>query len=423
MILQQSNRSTCQEKLIHELQLLLKKIRFELHTPDPHARQGSSIVQLANFLLSYGRELNASDVHIEPQEKDIRLRYRIDGLLWECPVHIPSKIGDNLTSRFKVMGGMDSAQKTRPLDGSISFESKEGTLDIRVSTIPSIYGETIVLRLMDLEERLLRMEELGFTPTNLSAVRKLIHRPSGLVILAGPMNSGKTTTLYAALSELNKTSSSLMTLEDPIERKIAGITQVQVNEKAGLDYIAGLRAVLRQDAEKILLGEIRDAKTAQMAVRIALTGHLLMTSIHASTSVSVIYRLLEMDVEPYLLAETLEGVIGQRLVRRVAPAAPLDSAKMKSEAADLPIKDSLVQYEGRIALQEVLVVSDEIRELILMRAPRHKMEEAARRAHLIPLEADGKEKIQSGLTTDEEVRRVLYGMGDESPDSFIPSSR
>lgn len=421
MNLHQSERILCQEKMIQELQLLLKKIRFELHSSAPHALHGSSIVQLANFLLSYGRRLCASDVHIEPQEKDIRVRYRIDGLLWECPVRIPSNIGDNLTSRFKVMGGMDSAQKTRPLDGSISFESKEGTLDIRVSTIPSIYGETIVLRLMDLEERLLRMDELGFTPTNLKALRELIHRPSGLVILAGPMNSGKTTTLYAALSELNQASTSLMTLEDPIERKITGITQVQVNEKAGLDYIAGLRAVLRQDAEKILLGEIRDAKTAQMAVRIALTGHLLMTSIHASNAVSVIYRLLEMEVEPYLLAETLEGIIGQRLVRRVAshPDSAPSSKTLCPDESQLQGSSS-VQYEGRLALQEVLLISDEMRELILLRAPRHKMEEAARRAHLITLEEDGVQKTKLGLTTEEEVRRVLYGNGDKSP--FSPAA-
>ncbi len=414
-----SERASCQERMIHELQVLLRKIQFEWHTPAPHALQGSSIVQLANLLLSYGRKLNASDVHIEPQEKDIRIRYRIDGLLWECPVRIPSRIGDNLTSRFKVMGGMDSAQKTRPLDGSISFESKQGVLDIRVSTIPSIYGETIVLRLMDLEEQLLRIDELGFSHTNLSAIRKLIHRPSGLVILAGPMNSGKTTTLYAALSELNQTSSSLMTLEDPIERKISGITQVQVNEKAGLDYIAGLRAVLRQDAEKILLGEIRDAETAQMAVRIALTGHLLMTSIHASNAVSVIYRLLEMDVEPYLLAETLAGIIGQRLVRRVASSIPRNDGETEFSSASALQDDTAVQYEGRIALQEVLLISDEIRELILMRAPRQKMEEAARRAHLVTLEEDGRQKIKLGLTTEEEVRRVLYGNGDKVSSLFI----
>ena len=392
---------------------LVHRARLESYTLSGNQRGASAVVHLADFIIRYGIQSGASDIHIEPGDRAIRLRYREDGILYKWPEAIPSLLGAQLTARFKVMGGMDSTQKTRPLDGSIAFPLEDGGhIDIRVSTIPSVYGETTVLRLMNMEETLLTLEELGFSQRNLPYVRELVHRPQGLLILTGPMNSGKTTTLYAALSELNVPTTSLLSLEDPIERKIAGVSQIQINEKAGLDYMAGLRAALRQDAEKILLGEIRDARTAEMAVRIALTGHLLMTSLHASNTISAIYRMLEMDIEPYLLAETLEGIIAQRLIRRLCPHCKrevMDISHSQPRYEAVGCKHCRGGYMGRIALQEVLPMTDEMRELIRNRSARRDIETAARHAGMRTLYEDGAEKARQGLTDMEEVRRVLDG--------------
>ena len=335
---------------------LVHRARLESYTPSGNQRGASAVVHLADFIIRYGIQSGASDIHIEPGDKAIRLRYREDGILYKWPEAIPSLLGAQLTARFKVMGGMDSTQKTRPLDGSIAFPLEDGGhIDIRVSTIPSV---------------------------------------------------------YAALSELNVPTTSLLSLEDPIERKIAGVSQIQINEKAGLDYMAGLRAALRQDAEKILLGEIRDARTAEMAVRIALTGHLLMTSLHASNTISAIYRMLEMDIEPYLLAETLEGIIAQRLIRRLCPHCKrevMDISHSQPRYEAVGCKHCRGGYMGRIALQEVLPMTDEMRELIRSRSVRRDIEIAARHAGMRTLYEDGAEKARQGLTDMEEVRRVLDG--------------
>lgn len=381
-------------------QRAVRELREQKERIGDRGSGGSSVIRLVNCLIAFGIERSASDIHIEPQEDGIRLRYRSDGLLCEYDETLSSDVISALVSRIKVMAGMDIAQHQKPQDGHIRYSVNAKELDIRVSILPALYGETVVMRLMNMEDRLLQLHELGFSAGNEAAVRTLIHKPAGLLLLCGPMNSGKTTTLYAAMSELNETAHNLVTLEDPIERVLPGINQVQLNPKAGLTYPVGLRTILRQDAETILLGEIRDEETAEMAVRIALTGHLIMTTLHTENAVSAIYRLLEMGVAPYLLAATLSGIVAQRLVRRICPKCKGIGCPTCHESG----------YYGRVALQEVLSMDDTLRDAILKRDARQTMEGLARRNGMKTLWEDGKEKISIGATTQEEVRRVLYGV-------------
>lgn len=287
------------------------------------------IVQLVDYVLERAVALHASDIHLEPQEMRVRLRFRIDGILREI-LTMPANLGPAVTSRIKVMAGMDIAVHQQPQDGHILFQPKDRRIDIRVSSLPASAGEVIVMRLMDVSARLFSLDELGFSAEDTATLRELIHRPAGMIVLCGPMNSGKTSSLYAALTELNTESRNLVTLEDPIERILPGVNQVQIHPKAGMTFVAGLRAVLRQDVTGILLGEIRDEETAAMAVRIALTGHLLMTTIHTEDAVSALYRMLEMGIAPYLLAATLSGIVSQRLVRSSARIAAKRTASQRA---------------------------------------------------------------------------------------------
>lgn len=396
----------------------------------------SSIIRLVDFILQQAAVLQASDIHIEPQERNIRLRFRVSGILQEV-MQMPEIIGQAVVSRLKVMAGMDIAKKQLPQDGHIHLETAGITADIRVSSLPAAHGEVMVMRLMNMSGKLLSIDELGFAAQDAKKFRGLIHRPSGMMVLCGPMNSGKTSSLYAALAELNTPDRNLVTLEDPIERLLAGVNQVEINAQAGLTYVAGLRAVLRQDVTGILLGEIRDEETAAMAVRIALTGHLLMTTIHTENAVAVIYRLLEMGIAPYLLAATLAGIVSQRLVRRLCPhcreADPAGRREAESllllaeqeagegaEAAKLPADAIFYRscgcelchgtgYLGRTLLAEILVPDDDVCEGILQRIPRRKMEELARQSGMKSLLEDGISKAGQGVTSLSEVRRVLYG--------------
>lgn len=387
----------------------------------------SSIVRLVNFILQQAAVLQASDIHLEPQAKTIRLRFRISGILQEV-MQMPPLLGQAVVSRLKVMAGMDIAKRQLPQDGHIHFEAGGRPMDIRVSSLPAAHGEVVVMRLMNMAEKLLSIDELGFSKTDAKKFRELIHRPAGMMVLCGPVNSGKTSSLYAALSELNTPERNLVTLEDPIERMLAGVNQVQIHPQAGLTYVAGLRAVLRQDVTGILLGEIRDEETAAMAVRIALTGHLLMTTIHTENAVAVIYRLLEMGIAPYLLSATLSGIVSQRLVRRLCPycrevyvvRCDAPEALALRAAGDAHEKISLYRsrgcehcqgtgYLGRTVLAEILVPDEAVREGILQKIPRRALEERARRSGMKTLWEDGLTKVRAGITSLEEVRRVLYG--------------
>ena len=350
-------------------------------------REGAAIVRLADFLLQETAACNASDLHMEPLDGELRFRLRIDGLLTVMPYRLPGDLASPLISRIKVLANMDIAKHQQPQDGAFVFASGERKIDVRVAAMPVYGGEMLVLRLMNLQEELLTLDELGFLPDVKQKFRELIHRPAGLVIVSGAMGCGKSSTLYAALQELNTADKNWLTLEDPIERHIKGVNQVQLNPKAGLDYAQGLRAALRQDAQGILLGEIRDEETAMMAVRMALTGHLLLTTLHTENAVAAVFRLLDMGIPPYLLAATLSGVLAQRLVRRIHGE----------------------KYKGRLALHELLVVDQSIREAILAGQSREKMETLAKEKGMNFLWDDGVAKVAAGLTSIEEVRRVLYG--------------
>lgn len=388
--------------------------------------RGSHVLTLVNVILDTALEEEATDIHLEPMGGRLRIRMRVDGLLQEHPVQFPAELAPVIIARLKVMAGIDTAKRNRPQDGQIRYVHGGRTIDMRAAVLPVVDGERMVVRIMDAAERFLGCAELGFTPRNQEIFEQLIHRPTGLLLLCGPMNSGKTTTLYAALSALNDPSCHIMTLEDPVERRIEGISQFQVHPEAGLTFVAGLRAALRQDAQKILLGEIRDRETAEMAVRIALTGHALFSTLHTEDTVSAVFRMIEMGVPPYLLAATLSGVIAQRLVRRVCTHCREDYIVLPGSreairlGADYHEGMTLVRghgcalchgsgYHGRMAIHEVLLVSERIREAILCGNNRDALRRAAEADSVETLWQDGMAKACAGETTLKEVERALYG--------------
>ena len=388
--------------------------------------RGSHVLTLVNVILDTALEEEATDIHLEPMGGRLRIRMRVDGLLQEHPVQFPAELAPVIIARLKVMAGIDTAKRNRPQDGQIRYVHGGRTIDMRAAVLPVVDGERMVVRIMDAAERFLGCAELGFTPRNQEIFEQLIRRPTGLLLLCGPMNSGKTTTLYAALSALNDPSCHIMTLEDPVERRIEGISQFQVHPEAGLTFVAGLRAALRQDAQKILLGEIRDRETAEMAVRIALTGHALFSTLHTEDTVSAVFRMIEMGVPPYLLAATLSSVIAQRLVRRVCTHCREDYIVLPGSreairlGADYHEGMTLMRghgcalchgsgYHGRMAIHEVLLVSERIREAILCGNDRDALRRAAEADSVETLWQDGMAKACAGETTLEEVERALYG--------------
>lgn len=361
-----------------------------------HNFAGSSsraIVELVNLLFDFAIKIRASDMHIEPFDKALRVRYRVDGQLQEFHQPLPLSLADALTSRIKILARMDTTAAFLPLDGAIKF----GNVEMRVASMPSFGAESLTIRLLDSSLELHSLKDLGFTATNEKTFRRMIDAAAGMVILTGPMNSGKSTTLYAALRELNQPTRSIMTLEDPIEQHVEGVSQVQVNEKTGLTFAAGLRAMLRMDCNVLMVGEARDAETSKIAVRAALTGHLIFTTLHANDSCSALFRMLEMGVEPYLLAATLNGVVAQRLVRRVCPRCQASGCEHCRGTG----------YSGRIALHEILCVDKDLRNLILNSRDLDEIKACALESGLKTLADDALEKVHAGLTTLNEVRRVL----------------
>jgi general secretion pathway protein E/type IV pilus assembly protein PilB len=312
--------------------ILISQCRQEARQKDAGGTENSAIVRLANFLLLQAIEQQASDLHMEPYGEELRFRLRVNGWLTELPFRLPGSLAPMLISRFKVQGNMDIAKHQQPQDGSFIFAEQGHKVDVRAAVMPVAGGEMLTLRLLDLQEDLLRLGELGFTPDKETQFRKLLNRPAGLIIVCGPMNSGKSTTLYAALRELNTAARKWITLEDPIERHIPGINQVQINPKAGLTYASGLRAILRQDAQGILLGEIRDEETARIAIQAAETGHLVLSTLHTNSAKAAIDRLRDLGVLPEAIRESVLGIAAQRLLRKKSPGG----------------------YKGRIAAVELL---------------------------------------------------------------------
>ena len=382
------------------------------------------VVEFVDHMIAEALRLRASDIHIEPYRESVRIRYRVDGRLLETHAPIPWEVHAFLLARLKVMAHLDSVERRTAQDGRISYAPPAGgsVVDLRLATLPLLAGEKAVLRLLNRSHELLAIENLGFSARNEALFRRFCRMPDGMVLIVGPVNSGKTTTLYAALSEINTPEHNIMTIEDPPEYQIEGINQVQVNKKTGMTYAAGLRAMLRSDIDEIVLGEIRDAETAEMAVRAALTGHLLFSTMHTKDAVSAVLRLLDMGVPAYLLAAAVSGVVAQRLVRRLCPHCREPSEETLPAWAQGAPKERVQLWRavgcevcggtgflGRLALHEMLAVDAPMQQAILGRSRLAELREAARRQGMKVLAEDGVEKARQGLTTLAEVAQVLYG--------------
>jgi type IV pilus assembly protein PilB len=387
--------------------------------------EDAPVVRLVNVLMVDALRRGASDIHIEPYEKELRIRFRIDGLLYDV-MHPPLKMRDAMISRLKIMSKLDISEKRLPQDGRIKIkvkvDSRSRELDFRVSTLPTLFGEKVVLRLLDKENLMLDMTKLGFEPESLVKFQRNISRPYGMVLVTGPTGSGKTNTLYSALQSLNTSETNIMTAEDPVEFNLAGINQVQMKEQIGLNFAAALRSFLRQDPNIILVGEIRDFETAEIAIKAALTGHLVLSTLHTNDAPSTISRLMNMGIEPFLVATSVNLIQAQRLIRRICkdcktehpmpPEALLEIGFSAEEAKQLKTyKGSGCQtcnntgYKGRVGLYEVMEVTDDIRELILIGASALELRKKAIDDGMITLRESGLHKIRNGITTIEEVVR------------------
>jgi len=387
------------------------------------ASEEAPVIKLVNLILTDAIKKNASDIHIEPYEKTFRVRYRIDGVLYEV-LKPPMKMKNAIISRIKIMSGMDIAERRLPQDGRIKIKlGKDREMDYRVSVVPTLFGEKVVLRLLDKSNLQLDMTKLGFDEDQLKLFKEAITRPYGMVLVTGPTGSGKTTTLYSALSELNKPEVNICTAEDPVEYNLMGINQVQMHEEIGLNFAAALRSFLRQDPDIILVGEIRDFETAEIAVKAALTGHLVLSTLHTNDAPSTVNRLLNMGVEPFLVASSVNLILAQRLVRKTCPECkePVDinpqvliDMGMDPELA----KDTVVYkgagcyhcnetgYKGRIAVYEVMMLYEELKDMILNGASAAELKREAIRLGMKTMRMSGLEKIRQGVTTPEEVARV-----------------
>lgn len=380
----------------------------------------SPVVRLVNQIISNAVTERASDIHFDPQEVELKIRYRVDGVLITERT-LPKHMQNVIVARLKIMANLNITESRIPQDGRIKLTVNFKPIDIRVSTLPSIYDEKIVMRILDLSNALDQLDKIGFTEDNEAAFKKMITKPNGIVLITGPTGSGKSSTLYAALNQLNEESVNIITIEDPVEYQLAGINQVQVNEAVGMTFATGLRSILRQDPDIVMVGEIRDYETAQIAIRASLTGHLVLSTLHTNSAVAALTRLIDMGVEPFLISSSLTGVVAQRLVRRVCrdcveTIEPTEREKEIFKHANMQI--DMVQrgrgcgncnntgYRGRIAIHEVLPINDEIRSLIMTSASASKIREYVKNEGILFLLDDGLTKVQQGLTTTEEVLRV-----------------
>jgi len=387
--------------------------------------EDAPVVRLVNVLLVDALRRGASDIHIEPYEKELRIRFRIDGVLYDV-MRPPLKMRDALISRVKIMSKLDISEKRLPQDGRIKIkvkiDARSRELDFRVSTLPTLFGEKVVLRLLDKENLMLDMTKLGFEPESLVKFQRNISKPYGMVLVTGPTGSGKTNTLYSALQSLNTVQTNIMTAEDPVEFNLMGVNQVQMKEQIGLNFAAALRSFLRQDPNIILVGEIRDFETAEIAIKAALTGHLVLSTLHTNDAPSTISRLMNMGIEPFLVATSVNLIQAQRLIRRVCkdckrehPTPPEALMEVGFSAEDAKSLKTFkgkgcstcnnTGYKGRIGLYEVMEVNDEIRELILIGASSLELRKKAIEDGMITLRESGLQKVRNGLTTLEEVVR------------------
>ena len=387
----------------------------------------NQVIKLLNLVLLQSIRDRASDVHMEPFENEFKIRYRIDGVLYEM-VPPPKHLGPAITSRVKVMAHLDIAERRLPQDGRIELTVAGNPVDLRVAVLPTIYGESVVLRVLDRSNVQLKLDKVGFREDDLGRFRHLINKPNGIVIVTGPTGSGKTTTLYAALAELNDIETKILTAEDPVEYDIDGLCQCQMNQEVGLTFAAALRSFLRQDPDIILVGEIRDLETAQIAVQASLTGHLVLSTLHTNDAPSSIIRLVDLGMEPFLLTATIEGIVAQRLVRTLDPRVKEEYVPSPEELMELQLRPEDVRgrtffrpghsdeigggFKGRMALFEIMEMDDQMRELVMKEASTGVLRQHARRRGMRSLRESGLLAIYEGQTTiDEVVRETIAEEG------------
>lgn len=387
------------------------------------ADEEAPIIRLVNQLIFQAAKDRASDIHIEPYERDLHVRFRIDGILYDI-LSPPKRFQPIIISRVKVMAGLNIAEKRLPQDGRIRIRLAGKDIDIRVSIVPTAHGERVVMRLLDRATTLLHLEELGLTGAKLETVNRLIRQSHGIILVTGPTGSGKTTTLYACLSKINTTDKNIITIEDPVEYQLHGVGQIQVNPKIDLTFANGLRSILRQDPDVIMVGEIRDVETAEIAIQAALTGHLVFSTLHTNDSFGAMTRLLDMGIEPFLVSSSVIAVMAQRLVRRVCPSCRVPYRPTREEMEEIGItpqqlggKEIYKQgtgcrqckgkgYWGRTGIHELLVVDDEIRNLVMKNGDASSIRRTATAHGMNTLRDDGADKVLAGVTTIEEVLRV-----------------
>jgi type IV pilus assembly protein PilB len=408
-----------------ELRDSLRREAEQLETAQ--VNEEAPVVRVVQMVITQGLRDRASDIHIEPSGERVRVRYRIDGALSDV-LDLPGSIGPAIVSRVKILGGMNIVERRRPQDGQISMDVEGRAVDIRVSSTAVVGGEKVVMRLLDKSRPLFQLEQLGMPPDTAGPYSSMIHAPYGMVICAGPTGGGKTTTLYASLGELNTPDRNIMTIEDPVEYTFDSINQIQINERAGVTFAGGLKSILRQDPDVILVGEIRDVDTARIAVQSALTGHLVLSSLHATESIAALYRLLDMGIEAFLIASSVTGVIAQRLVRRNCPNCLERYDPSTEELSFLRTFGSLddsqefrhgagchlcshTGFLGRIGVYELLTVTDEVRELIVERAPHDEMRKLALSQGMRTLQEQAARLVRDGTTTAAEVMRSIYVAG------------
>ena len=409
----------------YDLQESMEEIMGEFAPDEPVedeqvTRDDSPVVRLVNQIIANGLAQRASDIHFDPQENDLRVRYRVDGFL-RTERTLPKHMQSVIIARIKIMANLNITESRLPQDGRIKTTINFRPVDIRVSTLPTIYGEKVVMRLLDLSNAINSMEKIGFTDENSQIFSSLLKKPNGIILITGPTGSGKSSTLYAALNQLNSEDVNIITVEDPVEYQLEGINQIQVKEEVGLTFASGLRSILRQDPDIVMIGEIRDTETAEVATRASLTGHLVLSTLHTNSAIEALSRLNDMGIEPFLVSSSIVGIVAQRLVRRVCrdcgQVVPANERE-KEIFANRGLTIETVRrgqgcgscnntgYRGRIAIHEILTIDEEIRQLILSKSPMSQIRNHARENGMKFLVDDGLLKVKEGLTTTEEVLRV-----------------
>jgi type IV pilus assembly protein PilB len=392
----------------------------------PGAMEDASAARMLDLVTIQAIRDRASDIHFEPDEKALRVRFRIDGFLYES-LTLPKQIHPALSSRIKILAEMDIAETRLPQDGNFNVKLEKRGFEIRVSTFPTIHGENVVLRILDQTSPLFNLDDLGFSEEMLNYFKQLIRKTSGIILVTGPTGSGKTTTLYALLNMINSKDKNIITIEDPVEYRLALIRQTQINPKAGITFATGLRSILRQDPDIIMIGEVRDLETSEIAMQAALTGHLVLSTLHTNDAPEAISRLVDIGAEPYLISSCVIGVLAQRLVRAICPDCKVPyqvDPKIMGDLSDAisKSKEPLTLYRGkgcknckqsgyrgRTGIFELLIVNEEIKKLISEKASTQVIREVAKKtARMVPLRVDGLKKVLQGITTIEEVDRVAY---------------